>query len=129
MRRFALAITIAAGLAACLGVAADAKTTGKRKPPARMLVYAQEWSLWPSRNSLPAGKVVVQLWNRGEDAHDLRIRRLRNGQLSGATQGVAVTVSGGLHQATWKLTPGRYMLYCSMPGHYARGMHTVLVVK
>ena len=35
--------------------------------PARLLVYAQEWSLQPSRASLPAGPVVVQLWNRGQD--------------------------------------------------------------
>jgi hypothetical protein len=129
MRRFVLAITSAAALAACLGVAADAKTAAKHKSPARMLVYAQEWSLWPSRSKLPPGKVIVQLWNRGEDAHDLRIRRLLGARMTGPTQGVAVTVSGDLHQATWKLSPGRYMLYCSMPGHYARGMHTVLVVK
>jgi hypothetical protein len=98
-------------------------------PPARMLVYAQEWSLWPSRSSLPAGKVVVQLWNRGQDAHDLRIRRLRNGHATGRTQGVKVTQSGALSQSTWQLKPGRYVLYCSMPGHYAKGMHTTLVVR
>jgi hypothetical protein len=99
------------------------------KPPARMLVYAQEWSLWPSRPSLPAGKVVVELWNRGQDAHDLRIRRLRNGHATGPTQGVKITESGALSQSTWQLKPGRYVLYCSMPGHYAKGMHTTLVVK
>lgn len=128
MRRLVFALSVAAALAAGV-VGADAKTAAGSKPPARMLVYAQEWSLWPSRSKLPAGKVVVQLWNRGEDAHDLRIRRLRDGYMTGPTQGVAVTQSGGLHQATWKLSPGRYMLYCSMPGHFARGMHTVLVVK
>jgi hypothetical protein len=117
------------GLLICAGGSPVNARDGSR-PPARMLVYAQEWSLWPSRSSLPAGRVTVQLWNRGQDAHDLRIRRLgRSGHMVGSTQGVRVTQSGGLSQANWKLGPGTYMLYCSMPGHYARGMHTRLVVR
>jgi plastocyanin len=93
------------------------------RPPARMLVYAKEWSLWPSRTSLPAGRVTVQLYNRGEDAHDLRIRR--RGHTVGA---VAVTQSGELGQATWRLGPGIYELYCSLSGHRAKGMHVTLRV-
>lgn len=85
--------------------------------------------LWPSRTSVPAGKVSVQLWNRGQDAHDLRIRRLGSGRMTGAAQGVAVTQSGALSSATWTLAPGRYELYCSLPGHRMRGMHTTLVVR
>jgi hypothetical protein len=95
-----------------------------------MLVYAQEWSLWPSRTSVPAGQVIVQLWNRGQDAHDLRIRRLgARGRMVGRAQRLAVTQSGALGQATWRLRPGHYELFCSMPGHLRRGMHTRLVVK
>jgi uncharacterized cupredoxin-like copper-binding protein len=90
-----------------------------------MLVYAQEWSLWPSRSAVPAGKVTVQLWNRGMDAHDLRIRRVnQTGAMIGRTEDVAVTASGQLRQSTWRLGAGTYELYCSMPGHAARGMHT-----
>jgi hypothetical protein len=85
--------------------------------PARLLVYAQEWSLWPSRPSVKAGKLIVQLWDRGQDAHDLRIRRLRRGAMVGSTQSDAVTQSGKVTQATWHLAPGTYELYCSMPGH------------
>ena len=124
-RRLLVGALAAVCLAALPVITADAAS----RPPARMLVYAQEWSLWPSRSVLPAGKVVVQLWNRGQDAHDLRIRLLRHGHMTGRAQGVAVTQSGGLSQSTWHLAPGRYVLYCSMPGHYARGMHTTLVVR
>jgi hypothetical protein len=118
----------------CIGVALDVShasgSTSRHRPaPARMLVYAQEWSLWPSRTSLPAGKVTVQLWNRGEDAHDLRIRRLRHGHMAGRPQRVRITPSGSVHQATWTLRPGRYELYCSLPGHLHRGMHVKLVVR
>ena len=108
------------------GVAATAST----RPPARMLVYAQEWTLWPSRTSLPAGRVVVQLWNRGQDAHDLRIRRLgKHGQAVGPAQRIAITQSGALRQASWRLASGHYELYCSMPGHFKRGMHVKLLVR
>jgi hypothetical protein len=115
-----------AGDAGASGRARAGSTTGA---PARMLVYAQEWSLWLSRPSLPAGLVTVQLSNRGQDAHDLRVRRLRRGSMVGRAQAVSVTPSGGLHQATWKLGPGSYELYCSLPGHRHRGMHVRIVVR
>lgn len=104
-------------------VAAVGVPTADARPPARMLVYAREWSLWPSRTSLPAGPVTVELYNRGEDAHDLRIRR------RGHTVGtLAVTQSGQLGQASWRLGRGTYELYCSLPGHRAKGMHVRLRV-
>jgi hypothetical protein len=106
-----------------------ARAPGAGSAPARMLVYAQEWSLWPSRGSLPPGRVVVQLFNRGQDAHDLRIRRLRHRQMTGRAQGLAVTSSGALREGTWHLQRGTYELYCSMPGHLRLGMHARLVVR
>jgi hypothetical protein len=128
MRRTLLLLALvgvaAAGAPGALGARA------KRHAPAHLLVYAQEWSLWPSRTSLPAGSVSVELWNRGQDAHDLRLRRLRGRHMVGRIDGaVKVTLSGGLSNASWKVRPGRYMLYCSMPGHYMKGMHTVLTVR
>jgi uncharacterized cupredoxin-like copper-binding protein len=125
-------LLMAAVLMVAVGVAAASAAPGGKRPPlpARMLVYAQEWSLTPSRASVPAGKVTVQLWNRGEDAHDLRIRRLDStGTMVGRTQGVALTQSGGLHQATWKLGAGTYEMYCSLPGHLMRGMHVRITVR
>jgi hypothetical protein len=106
--------------------------SGRAAPryPARLLVYAQEWSLWPSRTSLPAGRVTVQLWNRGEDAHDLAIRALgRRGAMTGLAQTVGTTNAGALRQGRWRLKPGRYELYCALPGHLQKGMHTLLIVR
>ena len=120
----------AASRAAAAGLAASGAAALHRHPPARMLVYAQEWSLWPSRTTVPAGRVTVQLLNRGQDAHDLRIRRVtRRGVMFGKTQGVSLTGSGKLRQATWRLRSGRYELYCSLAQHRRRGMHTRLVVR
>jgi hypothetical protein len=95
-----------------------------------MLVYAQEWRMYGSRASVPAGRVIVQLWNRGQDAYDLRIRRLNtHGQMVGGAQKVATTQSGAISQASWKLGKGRYELYCSLFLHLQRGMHTRLTVR
>ena len=51
-RRLFVGALAAVCLAALPAITADAAS----RPPARMLVYAQEWSLWPSRSVLPAGK-------------------------------------------------------------------------
>jgi uncharacterized cupredoxin-like copper-binding protein len=133
MRRwFCLAGVVAAALVSgplAPGAGASAKQAKKVKVPTHLLVYAQEWSLWTSRATMPAGTIYVQLSNRGEDAHDVRVRRLnRAGHMVGPTEGVKVTLPGDLSQATWHLTKGRYELYCSMPGHLAMGMHTKITV-
>ena len=132
MRRVArgagvFALVVAAGVGSSGVGSSGALASGRA--PARMLVYAQEWSLWSSRPTVPAGRVVVQLWNRGQDAHDLVVRRLSHGHMVGGAQGVGVTQSGALSQASWRLAPGRYELFCSMPGHLKKGMHTTLVVR
>jgi uncharacterized cupredoxin-like copper-binding protein len=127
-RRWCTALIGGVAALACLPAVPAAGAASRL--PSRMLVYAQEWSLWPSRASVPAGKVTVQLWNRGMDAHDLRIRRVNQmGAMIGRAEGVAVTASGQLHQSTWRLGAGTYELYCSMPGHAARGMRVRIRVK
>ena len=131
MRRIGIvAVCVAACVAAGVAAAATRHTTPKPKPPARMLVYAQEWRMYGSRPAVPAGRVIVQLWNRGQDAHDLRIRRLNaRGQMVGSAQRVATTQSGAITSATWKLGKGHYELYCSLFLHLQRGMHTRLTVR
>lgn len=125
-----MAAVVGGALLVGASVGAAAGSVAATPHPARMLVSAQEWSLWPSRTTLPRGPVVVELWNRGQDAHDLRLRRLdRHGHMFGRAQALPVTESGALGHARWRLGPGRYELYCSMPGHYALGMHTVITVR
>lgn len=132
-----LGVPVGLGLALALAAAGlpagGATAAGHPKSAsghAYLLVYAQEWSLWPSTRSVPAGTVGVELWNRGEDMHDLRIRRLNSqGQMVGPIDGtVRVTPSGGISHAVWHLTAGRYEIYCSLPGHLAMGMHTNIAV-
>ncbi len=130
MRRRFTSLT-GALLALCLLTGTATATAPKKHGPAHLLINAQEYSLWPSRRSVPAGPLLVELWNRGQDMHDAWIRRLNaSGQMVGPVLGrVPVTLPGRLGQATWHLKAGRYELYCSMPGHMALGMQAQLTVK
>jgi uncharacterized protein YbdZ (MbtH family) len=128
MRRpLALALCLTLTALAAAGVAAAAK----KRAPTHLLINAQEWSLWPSRSHVPAGTVLVELWNRGQDAHDSWIRRVNSaGRMVGPVVGrVAVTLPGHIGQATWHLKAGRYEIFCSMPGHMTLGMHARLTVS
>ena len=95
--------------------------------PARMLVTADEWMLLSSRRRIAAGRVEIQLYNRGEDAHDLAARRVaRDGERVRKTFRVRETRPGDLGEATWRLRSGKYSLWCTLPGHRAAGMRATL---
>ena len=102
------------------GIAAGAQ----HRAVSDLLIDAQEWSLWPSRGSVPAGTIYVELWNRGQDIHDTWVRRLdSHGQMVGPVlDKVKQTLPGDVSHAVWHLRAGRYELFCSMPGHMKLGM-------
>ncbi len=110
---------LAAGLVALLAVPAAAA------PPARLQVVAREFSLTLSRQRLKAGPAIIELVNFGDDAHDLRLRRV-----GGTTIRAIATVRPGGHAALQaRLLPGHYVLWCSIADHRARGMQAPLVVR
>src|SRR5262245_35252995 len=94
-------------------------------PPARALVFAGEYRLDASRAQAPAGRVWIQLVNNGEDDHDLALRRA-DGSTVAATDVVHPHGVGELRAA---VTPGRYVLVCTVADHEARGMRVTLRVK
>jgi len=88
----------------------------------------REWSITAYRAKVKAGTVRFLVTNRGEDAHNLRVRG-PNGYRSRISDDAA---SGGGHAAlTTRLKrPGRYVLVCVKPGHERLGMRaTIRVVK
>ena len=93
--------------------------------PARMLVFASEYKLQPSRRVVPAGRVIIQTKNIGEDDHNLAVRAA-NGHVLKVTP---VIRSGGLATLRLSLRPGRYWLVCTIPGHEAHGMVRAFIVK
>jgi len=120
--------------------------TRARRPPAHHLhrpapplahslsVDEQEWSISPSQTVVAAGKVRLTVYDRGMDAHNLVIQSRGPNGPTGAIRGTASLSSGGAATINAKLKPGTYILYCSMfygtpQSHYAKGMHTLLVVR
>jgi plastocyanin len=93
-------------------------------PPARVQVVAQEFRFALSRQTVKAGWAIVELRNGGQDAHDLRMRRI------GGTRVYAWpnVQAGDVVDRTFKLLPGTYALWCSVANHRALGMRATLVV-
>ena len=94
-------------------------------PPARVQVTAQEFRYTLSRPSIKAGWAIVELRNGGQDAHDLRMRRV-GGKRVYAWPNVQ---PGDVLDETFKLLPGTYALWCSVANHRKLGMTATLVVR
>ncbi len=94
-------------------------------PPVRVQVIAKEYSFTLSRTEAPAGKVIVEFVNGGEDPHNLHLEE----PTASAEAGAFPTSSPGSHSdLTLNLRPGAYTLFCSLPGHEAKGMKATLLV-
>ena len=134
-------IVAAAALAAGGGGAAEVRLTEFRVEAPR---------------SLPAGETELVVRNSGRTEHDLVIVRTKRaaGDLPMGLNGVAPQLAGKIvfgephsrheeHGAPPKhhytpgsakksavsLTPGRYVLLCTLPGHYEQGQRAPLVVR
>ena len=112
-------------VAACDGLVRPPEMLGAA-PPARLLVYGSEFRLDASRRHVPAGTLVAQLHDAGEDDHDLVISRAGSSVPLASTP---IVHAGGTVQLRVRLRPGRYRLWCSVADHAARGMQTTLVVR
>jgi plastocyanin len=115
VKRLALAVALLASLAA----------PAQAKAPARMLVEAREYHFVLSRTTLHAGPAVIQLADRGEDPHDLRLVKV--GSRRGAS--IPQVLPGGVGEWRGTLTRGRWKLYCTLPGHAKLGMRAVVTVR
>ena len=93
--------------------------------PARVQVSAEEFGYALSRPAVTAGPAIVELVNYGEDAHDLRLRRV-----GGTRTYVLGTVRPGARaELEARLLPGRFVLWCSVADHRRRGMSAKLLVR
>jgi hypothetical protein len=113
-------LLLAALVLAVLPASAPAKPA-----PARLLVESREFNLVLSRASIKHGGAIVQLVNRGEDPHDLRLKRV--GRRGGGR--IGETLPGELGEWEGRLRRGRYRLWCTLEGHRALGMRATLRVR
>ena len=98
--------------------------TAATPPPARTQVSAHEFSLALSRFSIRSGQAIVELVNYGEDDHDLALRRV-GGTL---TYRIGVVHPGNTAKLETRLRAGRFVLWCTLADHRARGMRATLRV-
>ncbi|MDX6635414.1 MAG: hypothetical protein QOF06_1617 [Solirubrobacterales bacterium] len=92
----------------------------------RLSARASEYYWVLSRPKVKAGALTVELNNQGEDPHNLNLRREDD---EGEPLTIPETNSGKLTAASFDLPAGKYRLWCSLPEHEEKGMHTTLVVE
>jgi hypothetical protein len=110
-------------LAAVMVLAAPAVAAAR---PTAVGVGEREWRIALYRPWVPAGLVKFNVRNFGEDGHDFVVRNARGltrARLPEIPSGDTASVIGRL------MRPGRYTVYCSLPGHLALGMRAVLRVR
>lgn len=112
----------------CAGAAAPAAAPAApvADPPSRLLVTAREYSLTLSRPKLPAGAAIVQLYNFGEDEHDLNLQRVGSSrvfEVGDIEPGATGSVQLRLRRSS------SYRLWCAIDPHASLGMVTRLKTK
>jgi uncharacterized cupredoxin-like copper-binding protein len=125
MRRAIGALSLALALLA-LGAGCGDDSPGADLPAVegpvspRIEVTARDMAFEPDAIAVAAGQVEVVLHNDGSMLHDLRIE----------DQPFVIEAQAG-ETATSQVTlePGRYQLFCSIPGHRDAGMTGVLEVR
>jgi plastocyanin len=107
------------------GGEAEQPTTAEPPSVPHVQVTAVEYSFTLSRSTVPAGKVIFEFVNNGQDEHNLNIASPK-GELASS---FANTQSRGVHDQTVEMRAGTYVLFCSLPEHESKGMKATLVVQ
>jgi uncharacterized cupredoxin-like copper-binding protein len=140
IRGFALgAAVLALGLTACGGSSSSSSTAAATSTSSSSAAAASSGSkgglteatspsgqLAFAKRSLTAkaGKVTIQFTNMAPLMHNMTVATS-----SGTVLGATPTFEGGTKALTVKLKPGKYVFYCSVPGHRQGGMQGTLTVS
>jgi uncharacterized cupredoxin-like copper-binding protein len=102
---------------------AKATTTAKPAPkPQTVAVTETEFKIALPTTQLKAGPVTFDVKNGGKIDHDLVVTG------NGITKGTPLISAGQSKTLEVTLKPGKYKLFCSVPGHEAAGMLTNITV-
>lgn len=96
--------------------------------PAHVEVTAEDGEAFRfvlSRPSVPAGKVIIEFLNHGQDEHNLHAVEPTEGSEVGSLPN---TVPNAHPTLALNLHAGSYTLFCSLKEHEAKGMKATLVV-
>jgi len=111
-------------------------------------VNLNQWSVAPTKTSLPAGQVTFAVTNEGTIPHEFVVLKTDTeaadvaiGKFEGEpdrinedTSGNNVGETGDLEPGATKsltldLKPGHYVFLCNLPAHYQSGMHVDVTVS
>ena len=109
-------------LAACAAAAANAPAA---RAPVSVGVGLKEFRISLYRPVVKPGKLKLNLNTRGEDVHDVVVRRA--GRTVASSRALRAGARGTLRVTLRK--PGRYELVCLIADHAKRGMRAVLRVR
>ncbi len=105
-----------------------------------------EFFFKPSDPSATAGTTTIEAINTGSVEHELVIFKTNmdpaklpteaNGEvneekmdkIAESAGEIPDVEAGDTKSAQFKLTPGKYVMFCNLPGHYAAGMYGTLTV-
>jgi uncharacterized cupredoxin-like copper-binding protein len=114
-----------------------------RKPATVVHVTERDFKIDAPRTA-PAGDVRLSIESKGPVMHELFIVRADHASLPLRPDGLTIDEDaiervtagsaddlepGTVRDLAVHLTPGRYVLFCNMSGHYRGGMHENLVVQ
>jgi len=121
-------LVVLAVLLGCIapGALATADQSAPRKLSSRLQVKAYDYGFILSRPAVKAGRVTIEFFNTGEDTHNLRLKRLHSRARIRGTRDVERSER---LTRTFRLRPGTFRLFCSLPGHAKAGMNARLQVR
>ena len=96
-------------------------TTTTAKPAATKVPVSEvEFKITLASTNFKAGEITFEAKNDGKIPHDLAIK--------GTSDKTKLIPPGGSAELKVTLTPGKYELYCTVPGHEAAGMRLNITV-
>jgi uncharacterized cupredoxin-like copper-binding protein len=134
----AAAVALAAGAGAGVGGCGGGGGGSGGGPAVRLSDYAIAVS-----GVVKVGHVTLAVHNAGPSAHDVVVLRTdlaadaipapggtADASASGVERlgGTDPILPGGKASVTVDLTPGKYVLVCTLPGHYGQGMRQALTI-
>jgi uncharacterized cupredoxin-like copper-binding protein len=95
-------------------------TTGGKPAETKVPVSETEFKITLSSTTLKAGEITFEVKDDGKIPHDLAIKE--------TADKTKLIPAGGTAELKVTLKPGKYELYCTVPGHEAAGMKLSVTV-
>ncbi len=130
------------GTASTAATTETAATTGKP-----LTIKMGDFFFSPKDVNAGAGTVTIATPNEGKTTHEFVLVKsdadpaslpVKQGEVdedavvtqgSGSPNEIADVKPGQSKSGTFELTPGKYVMFCNLPGHYQQGMYGSVTVK